>query len=158
HVSKATPERVSYYYESILYDNMSGLHPKGVEEYKGIVTQRRTIISYVDERIGVHDLINTLENLRSIYYEPCCLLIDGFQERLFGREGWLALLREGDLELWATAVKIDTLKGEPAQGFSISLTQKDNGVLVAVTDLVKGKAVGFEEGLLLASNSLLLRA
>lgn len=156
HVSKAPPDRVSLYYEAVLLETLKELPPKELQNYKDLILHKRTILSFVDQRPEGEDLLNTLENLSLIYYEPCCVLLDGFQEGLFGERGYLSLLKDRPFEIWATwNGTMDALESYEGNGYLLQLGQVSDGIQVKAYDLTKGKEISFIQSFVLSTSSLL---
>lgn len=157
HVSKSIPDKVSFYYESVLLDTLRALPPKELEAQKNMLVQRRTILSFVEGLAKAQDLLNTLENLRSIYYEPCCLLLDNFQEVLFGEAGYLAHLKDRPFEVWATLDgKMEDLRLLKGSKHLLELTQEEGKISVKAYEVEGNSEAVFKERLYLTTSSLLL--
>lgn len=157
HVSKSIPDKVSFYYESVLLDTLKGVPQKELETHKNTLVQRRTILSFVEGLAKAQDLLNTLENLRSIYYEPCCLLLDGFQEVLFGEAGYLSPLKDKPFEIWATLDgKMEDEKLLEFSKYILELIQEEGRILLKAYEVGDNREVVFKQRLYLTTSSLLL--
>jgi hypothetical protein len=156
HVSRAQPEKVSTYYDAVLLETTRELEFGKRQSIKDLISQGRKILSFVDQVFHIRDLYRALENLRSISYDPCCLLMDGFTPTLLDSGAFWSLLKEGPYETWLTLNDFDPLwRSHTETGFLIELSQRGETVVAVVRSLREGKEEGTLE-LELESNSLLL--
>jgi len=155
HISKATPDKVSNYYNSVLSEVLKELSPKELEAHRELIAQKRTIISFTEEGFSSKDLIRTISNLRAISIEPCCLLMDGVDLVALSAEDFIDFLKGADYEVWASTLSEGLSQHTIAIGLEVKLLQRGDWVLAKVTSRGEGDMEKKEGEFVLVCNSLI---
>ncbi|RLB17551.1 MAG: hypothetical protein DRG82_06200 [Deltaproteobacteria bacterium] len=109
HVSlDETPEKVTSYYNVILYDLVKALDMEDEFEFRGRIDQNRLILAYLNQSFSLDRLRANLENLeKNMGFKPDALIVDGMDCKEASRETFEAFRRlaeEVDAEIWFSAL------------------------------------------------------
>lgn len=109
HVSlDETPEKVTSYYNVILYDLVKALDMEDEYELRGRIDRNRLILAYLNRSFSLDRLRANLENLaKNMDFKPDCLIVDGMDCRETSRElfGEFKHLAESvEAEVWFSAL------------------------------------------------------
>lgn len=105
HVSlDETPEKVTSYYNVILYDLVKALELEDEYTYRGLIDRNRLILAYLNESFSLERLRANLENLaKNMEFKPDCLIVDGIECTEVSRElfaGFKKLAESIETEIW----------------------------------------------------------
>jgi hypothetical protein len=109
HVSlDETPEKVTSYYNVILYDLVKALDIQDEYELRGRVDRNRLILAYLNQSFSLDRLRANLENLKkNMDFKPDCLIVDGMDCRKVSRKvfgEFKELAGSVEAEIWFSAL------------------------------------------------------
>ena len=109
HVSlDETPEKVTSYYNVILYDLVKALDMEDEYEFRGRIDRNRLILAYMNQSFSTDRLRANLENLeKNMNFKPDCLIVDGMDCEESSRdlfEKFKELAESFKAEIWFSAL------------------------------------------------------
>ncbi|MBW2093341.1 MAG: hypothetical protein JRI80_00495 [Deltaproteobacteria bacterium] len=109
HVSlDETPEKVTSYYNVILYDLVKALDMEDEYELRGRIDRNRLILAYLNQSFSLERLRANLENLaKNMDFKPDCLIVDGMDCKAASRElfgEFKQLAKSVEAEIWFSAL------------------------------------------------------
>lgn len=109
HVSlEETPEKVTSYYNVILYDLVKALDMKDEFELRGRIDRNRLILAYLNQSFSLDRLRANLGNLeKNMGFKPDALILDGMDCKEASREvfgGFKQLAESIEAEIWFSAL------------------------------------------------------
>jgi len=109
HVSlDETPEKVTSYYNVILYDLVKALDMDDEYELRGRIDRNRLILAYLNQSFSLDRLRANLENLaKNMDFKPDCLIVDGMDCKEASRElfgNFKQLAESVEAEVWFSAL------------------------------------------------------
>ena len=103
-----TPEKVTAYYNVILYDLVKALDIEDEYELRGRIDRNRLILAYLNQSFSLDRLWANLENLaKNMGFKPDALIVDGLDCKEASRElfGEFKKLAESvETEIWFSAL------------------------------------------------------